>query len=310
MAGRACQGILLALCCAALASGQSRPAFTGRLRSGDVSIDGRVVAIVEAAWVEQGGKSFRLHTPLAPAPKNLELECVTTQATSAPGESGVRHVVRFTCMFRPLGPGKAETGPIEAPYLPSDLADLLAGGAVDGAPERFTGRVPSLEVRIAGRSYAWLWAALAASAVAVLVVAVLVVAMLVKRAKALARPARAGPDAGLEREALARLMALRTLRIEGESKAYVGRVAELLAHYVRARFGVDAADASASAAHIGGSPARRLADVVARAEKIRYAGEPPADAELDRIASFAEALLRDHMPDANADPLKEIRVTE
>ena len=288
----------------------ARPKFEAVLRSPKIAIDGKVVVTITAAWEERGGKGYRILTPQAPEPKKLELAHTSSDATSMPTREGAKHQVRFVCTFVPQEEGEAETGPIEMRYLSTDISQIVSGGDQSGGAQYATHEIKSLKVEVTGRSMAWLWLTLLAVAVVGTVGAILLVTSIARDAKRKSAPATgvSVQEASLESEFLQRLATLRTLRIEGDTKAYVGRVAELLTEYVQTKFGADPTDPSGLAEHLDGKKAQRLAEIVAIAEDIRYAGKPPVPAELDHIASFAESLIREQLPKTDADPLSDIRL--
>ncbi len=311
MAPRTWQWLMLVLAAPLPAFAQAQPTFTAKLVASEIATDGRAVVVIDVSWVEVAGRSLRVLTPRAPSPKNLELENVATEITSAPAPDGTHHRVRLTCAFKPLEPGDAETGPIEVRYLSTDLAQIVSGHGVNAdGRQHFTHTVKSMSVYVANRSRTVLLIVLAALALVLVAASVAIVAALVKQSKTPAAEPALDAAASAEKAALDRLHALRTLRIEGDTKGYVGRVAELLSQYVADKFGADAADAAALAAHLDEHAARRLAELVERAEKIQYAGDPPTDDELNRIAAFAEDLLRKQMPDADVDLRSKIRMKE
>ena len=299
----------LALAAAMLPAGvDARPKFEAVLESPKVAIDARAVVTITASWEERGGKGYRILTPQAPEPKKLALARPSSDATSVPTREGAKHRVRFVCAFVPQEEGEAETGPIEMRYLSTDISQIASGG--DSAAQYATHEIKSLKVEVTGRSLAWLWQTLLAVAVVAIVGAVLLVTSIARDAKQKSAPAMGVGDqeTSLESEFLPRLATLRTLRIEGDTKAYVGRIAELLTEYVQTKFGADPMDPSGLAEHLDEKKAQRLSEIVAIAEDIRYAGKPPVPAELDRIASFAESLIREQLPKTDADPLSDIRL--
>jgi len=286
----------------------ARPKFEAVLESPTVAIDGKVVVTITASWEERGGKGYRILTPQAPEPKKLELTHRSPDATSVPTREGAKHQVRFVCTFVPQQEGEAETGPIEVRYLSTDISQIASGG--DSAAQYATYEIKSLTVEVTGRSMAWLWLTLLGVAVVAIVAAVLLVRSIARDAKRKSAQAAgaAAQEASLESEFLQRLATLRTLRIEGDTKAYVGRVAELLTEYVQTKFGADPTDLSGLSEHLDEKKAQRLAEIVAIAEDIRYAGKPPVPAELDRIASFADSLIREQVPKTESNPLSDIRL--
>ena len=286
------------------ACASARPEFKAALLSPRVSMGRRATLEIRASWQEDAGKSFRLLPPLIPDPKKLKLERIASEAASVPLPGGAKHVVRFVCTFEPLEEGEAETGDVQMRYLSTDISQI-ASSAPGQSADAQTHDIKSLKVHVTGPSLAWLWLTLLLVLAGAIAAGVVVVVVLAKQAQPRAASAQAP---GLEASFLEKLLALRTLRIEGESKAYVGKVAELLTSYVEAKFGIDAADRAALAEHLDEKKAERLLEIVAVAEKIRYAGDPPAPAELDRIASFAESVIRDQMPEAKSDPLEHIRL--
>ena len=292
-------------------SASARPKFEAVLRAPEVAIDGEAVVTITAAWEERGGKGYRILTPQAPEPKKLEMAHTSSDATSIPTREGAKHQVRFVCTFVPQEEGEAETGHIEMRYLSTDISQIASGGD-DSTAQYATHEIKSLTVAVTGPSLAWLWLTLLAVVVVAIVGAVLLVTSIARDARRKAAPARGAgvQEASLESEFLPRLATLRTLRIEGDTKAYVGRVAELLTEYVQTKFGADPTDPSGLAEHLDEKKAQRLAEIVAIAEDIRYAGKPPAPAELDRIASFADSLMRDQLPKTDTDPLTDIRLKE
>ena len=289
----------------------AQPEFHAAFLAPRVRVSGRAELVIRAAWQEHAGKGFRLLPPLIPDPKKLRLQSIASEAASVPVPDGIKHTVRFVCTFEPLEVGDAQTGDIQMRYLSTDISQMVSGSQSQSAPDRYaTHNIKSLKVTIAGQSFAWLWLTLLVVAVGAVVAGVVVVVVLAKQAER--RTAAAGPESaqatGLEAGFLNKLLALRTLRIDGEPKAYVGKIAELLTSYVAAKFAIDPVDPTALAEHLDEKKAERLLDIVAVAEKIRYAGDPPSPAELDRIASFAESLIRGQMPEAKTDPLEHIRL--
>ncbi len=296
---------LALLLAAASAFGQSRPVARARLIRPRVHLDEPVEVVIDVSWTERAGRSFRLTPPRAPRPKKLRLERVAEQVRTEPAPGGARHRVRFLCRFKPLEPGDAETGPIEVRYVSTDLAQIIAGSDknADGK-QYFTARVKSLRVRVVKGVPLALWIVLAALALVLLAAGGALAAGILRRKRPQAEAAQADAEP-LEKQMLDRLHALRTLRIEGETKTYVGRVADLLAEYVREKFQLDALDADRLAGALGESEGRRLAALCDEAEKIRYAGAPPSEDDLNRIARFAEDLLRRRLP--QTDPLDPAR---
>lgn len=290
------------------ALGYGEPEFRSALSAATVALAGQVTVDVRATWREQAGKGYRILTPLAPEPKKLRLDSVAFESTSLPTADGVEHTARFLMVFVPVQAGQAETGPIQMRYLSQDIAQMAAEAGDDG-PGAAVHRIESLSVTVTGVSQRGLWTGVIAVVIGLVACAVFVVYRMGTQAQRQAQAAKrkAGADAGLEADALERLMAARTLRIEGDVRAYVGRVAELLADYTQRKFGAGPTDAALSE-HLGTPRAQRLAEIMAAAEDIRYAGRLPGPDQLDRMAAFAAELVREHMPEP--EPMEGIRLKE
>jgi len=291
------------------AAGQDRPKITARASADKVAIDRRVVVTVEATWVERGGKSFRVFTPALPKPAKLKLESVAPKATSSPAADGVQHTVEFVCTLSPEEIGPAHTGPIEVRYLSTDLAQLASGADSSDSAQHSTAKLKPISVQVIAKSLAWLWITLVVTVLGLSAAGTAVIVALVKRAHQ-DEPARPTAEWDIENDGLNRLAALRARRIEGDAKGYVGQVAELLSDYVRAKFACSATDVAAIAQHLGARDAQRLVDTVTEAEQLQYAKASPTNADLDRLAAFAETLLRANMAAAQPDPKEQIRLKE
>jgi hypothetical protein len=298
---------LVWLCAALPAAALAGPEFRAALQPPAARLGGQALLTIEASWQEQGGKSYRVLAPQMPEPKKLQLAHIAAEATSAPAGAGVQHLVRFVCTLKPTETGDAETGEIQVRYLSTDVAQAVSEAAgADAETPAAVHKIPSLKVRVSSRTAVWVWICLAAVAAAALAAAAGVVLVLIKRARA---QMPAPPAAGsLEAECLNQLHTLRTLRIAGDAKAYVGGLSQVLARYVRAKFAAAASDKAELASRLGAGRAERVAQIAAAAENIRYAGSAPLPEELGRMASFVEDLLREHMPDSQHDLLKGVKL--
>jgi len=266
---------------------------------------------VEATWAEEPGTEYRILPPRLDKAKNFEIRkqlspCGETVAES--GEVRQRRVFEFVLRAAKVGP--ASTGEIQVPYYRIVAQPSPAGQDVQAAkapaPEKLIHRIAPITVNVEKSPGLGLAEKLVIGAGAFAAAIVLAI-WFVDRRVAKRRPDAAAQEenGALEEDHLSRLRGLRALRLEGDVKAYCGKVSDVLDSYLKHKFPEDVPHAFSDADRQDCGEVRRVA------EAVRFAGHTPTPEELDRLMARASGIISRHLPKKlGSDPTEGIELKD
>jgi len=296
--------------------------FRARADREEIALDETVVVTVEATWTEpRPNEYYVVEGAQFPKLKGLELtDSVSSKGESFPDGETTKYRRVFQYTFEPKEEGEAQTGLIKVHYYfikPVQQADPeqepgKAGKAASPKDNRLSRELDSITVTVVPRRGLGV-AELITIGVGVLVFAACVAIFAISQSQKKQAAAKAEAeryDGAIEREFLAELEDIKSLRLAGEVKTYCGRLAEIAEGYLAQKPEASPFSAEDDRERDGGKGGL-LSEIRDFAESTRFAGHVPSPQELDRMYGLVSEMIGQSLPDdAEPRPEEEIELRE